>query len=219
MILNKRMKAVKRKKQNLVTHSNPESIISDQFRTIRANIKFTTGESDNLILLFTSPGKNEGKSTAITNLAVSLSQQKEKVLLIDANLRKPAIHHIFKKSESPGLTDILKGDKKFSEAVCSSGVGQLDILTSGSITTNPAEVLGNGLMTALLDKAGKVYDKVLIDSPPILHSTETRVLANQCSGVVLVLRRGKTQIEQAADARRVLELSQADLTGIIMNEK
>src|SRR5699024_1028423 len=95
------------KQKNLITYSNPESIVSNQFRTIRTNIKFLTGETDSRVFLITSPGPGEGKSTTIANLAVSLAQQKEKVLLIDTNLREPVIDSLFKVSNRLGLTDIL----------------------------------------------------------------------------------------------------------------
>ncbi|MFD1040599.1 CpsD/CapB family tyrosine-protein kinase [Virgibacillus byunsanensis] len=219
MILNRRSNAVYLKKRNLITYSNSDSIISDQFRTIRANIKFLTGDNDNRIFLITSPGAGEGKSTTIANLAVSMAQQKEKVLLIDANLREPFIHSIFKIPNDVGVTNILEEKVSLEEAIYHTGIGKLDILTSGSTIYNPAEVLGNEVMTQVLKAVSMTYDTVLIDAPTILESTETRILANQCDGVVLVLKRGKTSLEKADEARRVLELSQANLVGAIINHK
>ncbi|WP_164667375.1 CpsD/CapB family tyrosine-protein kinase [Virgibacillus doumboii] len=219
MILNRRTNAIHLKKRNLITYSNPDSVVSDQFRTIRTNITFLTGETDNRVFLITSPGAGEGKSTTIANLAVSLAQQKEKVLLIDANLREPIIDSLFKVPNRLGLTDVLHEHATLDEAVYATGIGKLDILTSGSMTFNPGEVLGNEIMTRMLQGAGVAYDTVLIDSPAVLQSTETRVLANQCDGVVLVLTRGKTTMDKAAEAGKVLELSLANLVGSIIIEK
>lgn len=204
---------------NLITYSNSESIISDQFRTIRSNVKFLTEEKNKRIFVITSPEAKEGKSTAAANLAVSFAQQNEKVLLIDANLREPAIHDIFKLSHTNGLTDLLVGKATFEETLKRSEIGNLDIITSGSKIFNPTEMLGSEFMKKFLQWVGSVYDMVLIDSPGILHSTETRVLANQCDGVILVLHRDKTKLEKASEARGVLELSRANLVGAIINEK
>ncbi|MDQ0217499.1 polysaccharide biosynthesis tyrosine autokinase [Peribacillus cavernae] len=219
MIFNKKHQASVLKKRNLVTFSNPYSIISDQFRTIRTNIQFLSEERKKRTFLITSTGKSEGKSTIIANLAVSMSQQKEKVLLIDANLREPIIHKIFKIPNEVGLTNVLTNRIIFEDAIQRPGIGKMKILSSGSITANPAELLGYEQMTDLLRMASNSYDIVLIDSPSVLEFTETRVLANQCDGVVLVLNRGKTELEKAAEARRVLELAHAKLIGAIINEK
>ena len=112
------------KKRNLVTLSNSNSIISDQFRTIRTNMRFLAKENEERVFLITSPGVGEGKSTMTANLAVSLAQQKEKVLLIDANLRSPIVDQIFKISNEVGLTDILSYKKTFQEAVHHSEIGR-----------------------------------------------------------------------------------------------
>ena len=207
------------KKRNLITLSNSNSIVSDQFRTIRTNMRFLSKEKEERVFLITSPGVGEGKSTMTANLAVSLAQQKEKVLLVDANLRSPIIDQIFKIPNEVGLTDILSYKKTFQEAVHDSKIGKLEILTSGYPTSNPAELLGNEILKELLEDFGKTYDFVLVDSPSVLTSTETRMLANICDGIILVLTKGKTDLENAAKARRVLELAHANLLGAIINKK
>lgn len=206
-------------KRNLITYSNSDSIISDQFRMIRANIKFLPGERKNRIFLITSSGKGDGKSTITANLAVSMAQQNEKLLLIDTNLREPVIHDIFNIPNRVGLTDVLTKKATFDEVIYKTGIGKLDILTSGSTLFNPTELLGNEIMTSLMNAVTNIYSVVLIDSPTVLESTEARVLANQCDGVVLVLNRKKTTLEKTAEARRVLELAHAKLVGAIIIEK
>ncbi|MFZ3577251.1 CpsD/CapB family tyrosine-protein kinase [Virgibacillus sp. DJP39] len=212
-----RQKAINKK--HLITYSHPDSKVSDQFRAIRTNISFLTEEKRNRLFIITSPGDGEGKSTITANLAVSMAQQKERILLIDASLRDPIIHDIFKIPNDIGLTSILSGKANLEGAVQELGIGRLEILTSGSTTFNPSELLGNTRMTELLRTVADTYDIVLIDSSPLLTSTETRVLANQCDGVVLVLNRGKTEVEKTIESRRVLDLAHANLVGAIINEK
>lgn len=202
-----------------MTYSHSDSHIADQFRTIRTNIKFLPSKRKNRIFLITSPGKDEGKSTITANLAVSIAQQNEKVLLIDTNVREPIIQEVFNILNQIGLTDVLTRKATFNEAVYTTGIGQLHVLTSGSTLLNPSELLGNEEMTDLLEASVEDYQVVLIDSPNILNSTETRVLANQCDGVILVLQRGKTELEAVAESQRILALAHATLVGAIINEK
>ncbi len=219
LIFSKRKPTPTSKKRNLVTFTNPNSLISDQFRTIRTNLHFLTEERKNKVLLITSTGKGEGKSTITANLAVSMAQQKERVLLIDANLREASIHKIFKVSNNIGLTDLLTRQLNLEEVVTKTEFGNLDVLTSGAISYNPVELLANSTVKELFKKIMDSYDIVLIDSPSINEFTETRVLANQCDGVVLVLNRGKTDIENTNEASRIIELSHGKLIGAIFNEK
>lgn len=209
----------KRKKVVKLSKAGPETVTSDQFRMIRTNIKFLPGERENKIFLITSPGRKEGKSTTTANLAVSLAQQKDKVLLIDANIREPTIQRIFDIPSQVGLTDILTNKRRFDEVVYPTGIGELDVLVSGSTFYNPAELLGNETMTYLLNVVVRMYNVVLIDAPSILTTTETRVLSNQCDGVILVLQRGKTKIDKIVEARRILDLSHGKLVGSIMNKR
>jgi capsular exopolysaccharide synthesis family protein len=217
LIFNKRHQKTL-KKRNLVTLSHPDSILSDQFRTIRTNINFLTDDKKKRSFLITSTDNGEGKSTISANLAVSMAQQKEKVLLIDANLRESTIHTIFKIKNDVGLTNVLTNQVSLEEAVYQTEIGNLDILTSGTISFNPVELLANEKVKKLLNMIVNSYDIVLIDSPSILEFTESRVLANHCCGVVLVIHRGKTEIEKTIEARRVLDLAHGKLVGAIMNE-
>ncbi|WP_077623701.1 CpsD/CapB family tyrosine-protein kinase [Sediminibacillus massiliensis] len=212
-------KSKKLKKRNLVTYANADSLISDQFRTVRANIQFLTVDGKKRTFLMTSSVSGEGKSVTTANLAVSMAQQKERVLLIDANLRKPIIHEIFKISQDCGLTNVLMKNAALDRAIKKTGIGKLDILPCGNSVNNPAELLTSDWMSSILRQVSESYDIVLIDAPDVLHTTETRVLANYCDGVVLVLTKGKTTLEKAIKARKVLELAHAELVGAIINEK
>ncbi|MED3939505.1 CpsD/CapB family tyrosine-protein kinase [Priestia megaterium] len=219
MAANKKSQGTALKKQSLITHSNPNSIISDQFRTIRANLHFLTKESSCKLFLITSPEKGEGKSTIAANLAISIAQQKERILLIDANLRKPVIHDIFNIQNTGGLTGVLENEVTFEEAVYQTRIENLDILTSGAALSNFVELLSNEKMESLLTRFAACYDAVLIDSPAVLTSPETRVLSTYCEGVILILKRGITKIEKIEEAKRVLDITEAKLVGAVMNEK
>ncbi|MCR2822043.1 CpsD/CapB family tyrosine-protein kinase [Lederbergia panacisoli] len=219
MVLNKKRRNTANKKRNLITFANPDSIISEQYRTIRTNLYFLNSDKQNKTLLVTSPGKQEGKSTTAANLAISMAQQQEKVLLIDGNLRNPYIHSIFKTSNAFGLTDVLIGSTPFEEAVYTSSIERLDILTSGKIPNNPVELLASQNMKKLLQKVKSLYDIILIDSTAILEVTDTKIIANICDGVVLVVKQNKTNIESAIETKKVLEYARAQIVGVILNNK
>lgn len=219
LALSNSQKLKQKYKGRLITYSNPDSIISDQFRTIRTNIKFLPGRKEKRIILITSPEKKSGKSTAIANLAVSIALQTDKVLLIDANLRNPVIHHMFNISNRVGLTDLITNKAIFDEVVYKTDIENLDILTSGRMALNPAEILVSDAMGKVFEEIGDTYNVILIDSPSVLKSTETRVLANLCDGVILVVNHRKTKLGKLAESRKLLELVNAKLVGAIINSK
>lgn len=217
MVINRRSSIASAKKRTIITYSHPDSSIAEEFRMIHTNIKFSMTEQKSRTLLITSPSEGEGKSTTAVNLAVSIALQKEKVLLIDGNLRNPALHSFFNIANTEGLTDVLTGKAAFEDAVYHTEIGRLDVLASGHIPQNPAELLGSQMMQELLKNALESYDIVLIDSCAILEVTDTKLLANQCDGVVLVLNNGKTKFEKAAEAKKVLKFANARIIGAVMN--
>ncbi|SHR98654.1 lipopolysaccharide biosynthesis [Mycobacteroides abscessus subsp. abscessus] len=218
MVFSRRKELTKIKKRNLITYSNPESIISEQFRTIRTNIHFLNEDEKNNLLVVSSPGQSEGKSTIIANTAISIAQQKEKVLLIDGNLRNPAIHQLFKVTNEVGLTDVLSEKTPLCEAITKCNINNLDLLTSGPIPMDPAELLESDKMKELLSHIKPLYDLILVDSPSVLEVTDTKVLANLCDGVILVVQKAKTKLEAAQESKKVLEFAKAPLVGVIVNQ-
>ncbi|MBT2699467.1 CpsD/CapB family tyrosine-protein kinase [Bacillus sp. ISL-40] len=185
---------------------------------IHTNIKFMMSELQSRTFLITSSSDGEGKSMVATNLAVSMAQQKKKVLLIDANLRRPALHSFFKTANAEGLTDVLTGRLSFSEAVYHTEVWRLDLLSSGVVPFNPVELIGSQMMQDLLKKAEQNYDVIIIDSNSVLEVTDTKLLANQCDGVILVIQSGKTKLEKAAEAKKVLKYAKAKVVGAVLNQ-
>ena len=210
---------IKEKERGLISYISPDSQISEQYRTIRTNIHFSSIDDKYRSLIITSPGYKEGKSTTVTNLAISMVQQGEKVLVVDADLRKPTLHTIFNLENSTGLTNVLTKEKTLAEAVKRTEIERLDILTSGTIPFNPVELLSSSVLDQLIEMAQKVYTVVLFDSSPLLELTDARVLANKCDGTILVVGKGKTKVEEIVEAKRILEFARAKCVGVILNNK
>ncbi|NYE03846.1 capsular exopolysaccharide synthesis family protein [Bacillus niacini] len=206
------------RKKNLIAHYSPESLVSNQFRSIRTNINFLTTIQSMSTLLITSPNDGEGKSTTAANLAISMSQQKT-ILLIDANLRKPTVHLSFKIPNTIGLTSVLANLESLDNAIHKSEIPQLDLLPSGPVSPFPSELLASKRLENLLEIISKSYDYVLIDSPSILGAVDTKVLANRCDGVILVANSGKTGLKQTLEAKKVLDFANSNIVGVILNER
>lgn len=220
LVRNNYKNSVLTKTRKLIAYTNPDSIISEQFRTIITNIKFSAYEQNYRTFLITSPNKGDGKSTSAANLAVSMAQQNKRVLLIDANLRNPSLHLLFKISNSKGVTDILNGDVEFDKAVNETAINNLELLTSGTTTNHPVKLLASTFMEQLLmNHVSKSYDFVFIDSPAVLEVTDTKLLASYSDGVILVINQGKTSYEEVLEAKKTLGFANARIVGAILNEK
>ncbi|MEH7156693.1 CpsD/CapB family tyrosine-protein kinase [Neobacillus drentensis] len=218
MIINKRISKQKKRKNPFVTYYYPESALADQFQMIQTNINFLMSEKMTQTLMITSPDEGDGKSILLANIAVSMAQQKKKVLVIDTNLRTPALHDFFHTTNSSGLTDVLTGRMSFNEAVYHTEIWRLDLLASGSIPINPFELLGSSMMKDLLIKVKESYDVILLDSTALLKLPDTKLLASLCDGVLLVVKNGKTKLQSATEAKKMIEFSKAKLIGVILNQ-
>jgi protein-tyrosine kinase len=215
----KAKKSVNKQRRSLITLMAPKSPISEQYRTIRTNIQFSTVDEAIRSIVVTSTAPGEGKSTTVSNLAVVFAQQGKKVLLIDADLRKPTTHYTFQLLNTKGLTNVLTKQIHFHEAVQETVMENLNILTSGPIPPNPSELLASNAMKQLLEEAYKLYDLVLFDSPPILAVTDAQVLANLSDGSIMVTSSGFTDKDAAVKAKELLENAKSKLLGAILNNK
>jgi protein-tyrosine kinase len=205
--------------RNLITFYSPRAVITEQYRTIRTNIEFSSVDESIKSILVTSSAPGEGKSTTVANLAVVFAQQGKKVLLIDADLRKPTVHYTFQTDNLNGLTNVLTKQSSIEMAVSQTYVENLAVLTSGPIPPNPAELLGSKAMEDLLESVKQEYDVVIFDTPPILAVTDAQILANKCDGTILVVNSGKTVIEPAVRAKELLLSSKGKLLGVVLNQK
>ncbi|MGM7634659.1 CpsD/CapB family tyrosine-protein kinase [Bacillus sp. Hm123] len=204
-------------RRKLVTLLNPKSPISEQYRTIRTNITFSSVGQEIRSLMVTSPSPGEGKSTTAANLAIVFAQQGKKVLLVDADLRKPTMHHTFNIVNNVGLTNVLTKQKALSAAMQPSQLDQLHILCSGPIPPNPAELLGSYMMAEFMQEAYQQYEVVIFDTPPVLLVTDAQVVANQCDASILVVSSGQTNADTAMKAKEVLQSAQSKLLGVVLN--
>jgi protein-tyrosine kinase len=205
--------------RSLITKSNPKSPISEQYKTIRTNIQFSSVDKTIQTLMVTSSGPGEGKSTTVANLAVVFAQQGKKVLLIDADLRKPTAHYTFRLDNHTGLTNVLTKQATVDQAVNETDVENLFVLPSGPIPPNPAELLGSQTMVEFLSQITETYDLVLFDTPPVLAVTDAQILANKCDGTILVVHSGKTENEAAVKAKELLVNAKGKLLGVVLNQK
>lgn len=219
MARRKRKQARQNQMRHLITQLNPRSPISEHYRTIRTNIEFSSVDEEIHTLMVTSSGPSEGKSMTTANLAVVYAQQGKKVLLIDADLRKPTIHYTFRVDNLRGLSTVLVNEMSLEEVVNVSSVDNLDIVTSGPIPPNPSELLGSKRMQQLIQEAKTLYDIVLFDTPPVLVVTDAQILANFVDGSILVVRSKQTEYEAAIKAKESLETAQSKLLGAILNDR
>lgn len=198
------------------------SPVSEAFRAFRTNITFLNVDRPPQAVLVTSPGPSEGKSTCTCNLAVTLAQQDASVLLLDADLRRGVVHKMVgERRREPGLTNILKGDATFDEAVRVVELPDgksLHILTAGTPPPNPSELLGSQNMGTLVETLRSRYGIVLFDSPPLNLVTDAAVLGTLVDGVILVARAGVTHQGALRFARGQLEAVAAPLSGVVLNE-
>lgn len=203
--------------RKLVAHKNPRSLVSEQYRTLRTNINFSIPDKDISTILVTSASQSEGKSTTSANLAIVFAQDGKKVLLLDADMRKPTMHHTFSVNNITGLSHLLIRQCSIKQALKASRINNLDLITSGPIPPNPAELLGSKSMLSLMDQLKEIYDIIIVDAPPILAVADSIILANECDGTILVIHSGKTEKANAMKAKEAIIASNSKLIGAVVN--
>lgn len=216
---------VKRKKKRiiqtvarkLVTNVNPKSIVTEQFRTLRTNINFSMPDRDLKTLLITSASPGDGKSTVAANTAVVFAQEGKRVLLVDADMRKPTVHYTFHMTNTLGLSNLLTRKTTISEVVKMSEIDNLHVITCGPIPPNPAELLASETMNKVMKEMTELYDIVIFDAPPILLVTDGQILSNKCQGTILVLSAGETEKGAIVKAKDALISSKANILGAVLN--
>ena len=192
---------------------------TEAYRRLRTNVGFLTPTDDHRrSLVVTSPSQGEGKTQTVIGLASMLAQAGERVLLIDADMRRPTLAQRLQLDPEPGLSQVLSGRGRFEDFVLQVEDTSLFVLPSGSIPPNPAELLGSHNMENLLASAEGLYDYVLIDSPPILPVTDSTVIGEHVGGVILVVRSGRTKLQEVREAARLLDTAGAGLSGVVIND-
>ncbi len=201
----------------LITHFAPKSPISEAYRTFRTNLQYTKLDKELRALLVTSPGPGEGKSTSVSNLAITMAQMGSRVLLIDSDLRRPVLHSIFKVDRRVGLSNVLVGRATIEEAVQKTEIDNLFVMPCGTLPPNPSELLASNAMTRTLEELKARYDIVLFDSPPIIAVTDAAVLGSRLDGVILVVKSGQTDREATHRAVTLLKNVNTRILGALLN--
>lgn len=203
--------------RKVISFTNPRSYVAEQFRTLRTNINFSSPDSDIRSLLVTSAAPSEGKSTASANLAVVFAQEGKRVLLVDADMRKPTTHYTFHMGNTQGLSSVLTRQIEAETAIRETEIERLDLLTCGPIPPNPAELLASKSMDALIEQLKLTYDIIIFDAPPVLSVTDGQILASKCEGTILVVNSGTTEKEMALKAKEAIASSNSRLIGAVLN--
>jgi capsular exopolysaccharide synthesis family protein len=203
--------------QRLITYFSPLSSFSEGFRHLRTGVRFSLSDAPVRTAMISSPSPREGKSTTVCNLAISFAQGENRVLLIDADLRRPTIHSLFGLDKGPGVTDVVFGKRVFEDVVNTDVVEKLDILTCGTPPPNPAEVLGSVRMWDFIERIRPSYDIILFDTPPMLAVTDGALVARNVDAVFLVISAGWTGISSMERATEILRSVGKKAAGIVLN--
>lgn len=219
MVRKSRKQELSQKQRSLVAHYDQKSPVSEQYRTLRTNIQFASVDKKVKTIMVTSATPGDGKSTTAANLGIVLAQQQKKVLLVDADLRKPTSHYTFELPNQVGLTNVLTKQINLEGAVSQTQIPYMDLLTSGPLPPNPSELLGSKAMGNFVERLDKHYDYIIIDTPPVNAVTDPQVLSQHCDGVIVVVRSGKTEQEAIKKAVDSLRKVGADILGSVLNSQ
>lgn len=198
---------------------NSKSIASESYRTLRSNIQFSNFGRNLKIIVITSANPNEGKSEVSLNLTASLAQQGKKVILIDADMRKPTQHKLIDKRNNTGLSKLILGEIS-EDAVSHLNVNDVkfDVLTSGPVPPNPSEMLVSSTMEDILNSCIDNYDYIIVDTPPLLAATDAQILARVADATLLVVDMQISKRKQIIEAKKRLNNVGARLLGVVANK-
>ncbi len=196
----------------------PDSIPSEAFRALRTRINFSRPDISSLkTILVTSPAPKEGKTTIALNLAGSFAQTNKKTLLVDCDLRKPRVHQLFGTKKSPGIIDYLFSSAKLEDVLRQTEIKNLSYITSGTIPPNPAEMLASQQLENFFTEMKKIFDIIIIDSPPVVAVTDSEILSRKVDGTLLVVSSELTEADMLKRAVELLKNDNATLLGTVLN--
>jgi capsular exopolysaccharide synthesis family protein len=207
-------------RSRLVAGRNPRGSASEAYRTLRTNLTFAQFEKPPKTLVFTSPAPGDGKSTSSSNLAITLAQQGLRSILIDADMRRGAMHTALDTTNKPGLSDYLVGKSSLEDIIRAVHLedANFDFIPTGTLPPNPAELLASTRMQALLEHLDGEYDAVIFDAPPLNIVTDAAVLGARTDGVIVVVRAGVTDRAAVRYAFDQLKAVHARVLGCVLND-
>lgn len=202
--------------EKFLIKNNPSSPIAEAYRKIATNIEFSNIDNEIKTIMVTSAKQDEGKTTTICNLAMVMTELKRNILLMDLDLRKPAVHKQFELSNKKGLTDLLINKDDYKTYIQNVYPG-LDVLTTGMIPANPAEIINSRTLKELIREMAKSYDYIFLDTPPVMLVSDPITISTYANAVVLAIEHGKTEKELAKRAVDSLKQVNANIIGAVFN--
>jgi capsular exopolysaccharide synthesis family protein len=205
-------------RRTIITKEDPKSPISEAYRSLRTGILYSSPDKPIKSMIVSSPGPGEGKTTTTANLAITFANMGKKTLLIDADLRRPVLHHVFELEKTPGLTDFLTGVvQDFDGLPQATETKNLFVCTSGINPPNPSELLGSEKMSELVEKLENDWDIILLDSPPMVAVTDATIISKEIDAMVLVVHSGKTNKQSFERTISTLKNINVPLVGVVLN--
>lgn len=203
----------------MITVTDPTSVDTEQFNTIRTNIKFSNVDKDYKTLMVTSSNISEGKSTVSANIATTFAKQGLHTLLVDSDLRRPTVNATFGIDNPQGLSNYLS-ERNFdiNSIIYKTSVKNLYVMPSGPIPPNPSELIGSKRMAELIKKLSDQLDLVIFDAPPVLSVTDAQIVSTNVDGTILVVRANKTEKAAVKEAVRLIKQVGGHIIGTILND-
>jgi non-specific protein-tyrosine kinase len=206
-------------KDKLIPAHDPFSPVAESYRLVRSNIQFMAIDQPAKSIVITSPNPGEGKTTTTANLAIAMAQAELRIILVDADLRRPTLHKVFGLPNLGGLTELLRSPELEPDSqLRQTGIENLRLMTSGPLPPNPAELLSSQRMTHLVQRLEEMADVIIFDSPPLLAVTDAVVLSKRVSGAILVIQAGRTRRDVTRQALKRLDQVGANILGAILNQ-
>jgi capsular exopolysaccharide synthesis family protein len=190
----------------------------EAFRAVRTNVLFSSRDEPIRTILVTSTGPNEGKTVVASNLAISLAQTGQRVLLLDADMRRPRVHDMFRMAQAPGLSEVTTHRAVASQVIARTSVPGLWILPAGSIPPNPSELVSSDVFSRFIRTLSQFFDWVIVDSPPVMAVTDAALLAHVVAGVLFVVAAEQANGSAASNALDQLDTAQARFLGAVLNK-
>ena len=200
-----------------ILNKNSSFAVQEAYKSLRTNVRFFLQTKGCKRICITSATAGEGKSITLLNLAISVAEAGQKVLLIDADLRRPALARLLVEKATPGLSNVLADLVSVEEVIRKDMYPNLDIIFSGDVPPNPSELLGGEKMQELIEKMSRKYDYILVDTPPVNMVSDACVIANLLDGVLLLARQGRSKKDEVKRAVANLRLTGAKLLGFVLN--